>query len=219
MCQVEESWLKRLKPEMEKPYFRRLRAFVEEEYAFHTIYPPKELIFNAFRFCFFEEVKVVILGQDPYIKPGQACGLAFSVPDGMTCPRSLVNIFKELESDLRRPYPASGNLERWARQGILLLNAILTVRANQSGSHRKKGWEIFTDVVIRQLNDEREHLVFILWGEYARQKGAFINREKHCVIEGVHPSPLSAKRGFFGSRPFSRTNEYLENNGLTKIDW
>ena len=162
---------------------------------------------------------MVILGQDPYIKPGQACGLAFSVPEGVACPRSLGNIFKELESDLGKPRPSSGNLEKWARQGVLLLNAILTVRANESGSHKKKGWEIFTDAVIQQLNNEREHLVFILWGEYARQKGAFIDRTRHYVIEGVHPSPLSAKHGFFGSRPFSRTNEYLHSNGLTEIVW
>ena len=197
---IEESWKKQLQEEFEKPYFQELTEFVRSEYATQTIYPPAKLIFNAFEQCPFDRVKVVILGQDPYHGPGQAHGLCFSVNDGVDFPPSLRNIFKEIHSDTGAPIPSSGNLERWAKQGVLLLNATLTVRAQQAGSHQKMGWEKFTDQVIRIVADELDHVVFILWGNYAISKGEFINQQKHLVLKSVHPSPLSASRGFFGNK-------------------
>lgn len=217
--QIEESWKKRLMPEFEKDYFIRLTDFVRAEYSSTTIYPPGKLIFNAFNLCPFNQTKVVIIGQDPYHGPGQAHGLCFSVNDGITFPPSLQNIFKELQSDLGIAIPPSGNLTRWANQGVLLLNATLTVRAHQAGSHQRKGWEDFTDAAIRTLAEQKEHLVFILWGAYAQKKGAFINRDKHLVLTSAHPSPLSAYNGFFGNKHFSRANEYLRAHGETPIEW
>ena len=217
--EIEASWQKRLQPEFEKAYFAQLTDFVRREYAVRTIYPPGRLIFNAFNLCPFDRVKVVLLGQDPYHGPGQAQGLCFSVNDGVRFPPSLVNIFKELQSDLGIAPPASGSLVRWAEQGVFLLNATLTVREHQAGSHQNMGWEQFTDAVIRLLAVEREHLVFILWGGYAQRKGAFIDRAKHLVIASPHPSPLSAYHGFFGTKPFSRTNQYLIANGVEPIEW
>ena len=205
-------------PEFEKEYFARLVDFVKEEYRTTTIYPPGGLIFNAFDLCPFENVKAVIIGQDPYHGKGQAHGLCFSVRDGVAFPPSLMNIFKEVESDMGyKPFP-TGNLGRWASQGVLLLNATLTVRAHQAGSHQRKGWEEFTDSVIRILNNEKENLVFFLWGAYAQRKGASIDKSKHLVLESVHPSPLSAYNGFFGNRHFSRCNEYLISKGIQAID-
>ena len=217
--EIEASWQKRLQPEFEKAYFAQLTDFVRREYAERTIYPPGRLIFNAFNLCPFDRVKVVLLGQDPYHGPGQAQGLCFSVNDGVRFPPSLVNIFKELQSDLGIAHPASGSLVRWAEQGVFLLNATLTVREHQAGSHQNMGWEQFTDAVIRLLAEEREHLVFILWGGYAQRKGAFIDRAKHLVIASPHPSPLSAYHGFFGTKPFSRTTDYLTAHGLSPIQW
>lgn len=217
--EIEASWQKRLQPEFDKAYFAQLTDFVRREYAERTIYPPGRLIFNAFNLCPFDRVKVVLLGQDPYHGPGQAQGLCFSVNDGVRFPPSLVNIFKELQSDLGIAPPTSGSLVRWAEQGVFLLNATLTVREHQAGSHQNMGWEQFTDAVIRLLAEEREHLVFILWGGYAQRKGAFIDRVKHLVIASPHPSPLSAYHGFFGTKPFSRTNQYLIANGVEPIEW
>lgn len=217
--QIEESWKKHLATEFEQPYFERLVEFVHQEYASTTCYPPGKLIFNAFNLCPFDDVKVVIIGQDPYHGPGQAHGLCFSVNDGIPFPPSLQNIFKEIQSDLETPVPVSGNLTRWAEQGVLLLNATLTVRARQAGSHQRKGWEEFTDAAIRALSAEREHLVFILWGSYAQKKGAVIDRNKHLVLASAHPSPLSAYNGFFGNKHFSLTNAYLEQHGQTPIQW
>lgn len=216
---IEDSWRGRLQEEFDKPYFAQLTQFVRGEYASGTVYPPGREMFAAFDACPFEQVRVVILGQDPYHEPGQAHGLCFSVNDGVQFPPSLVNIFKEIESDLGKPIPRSGNLMRWAQQGVLLLNATLTVRAHQAGSHQNKGWETFTDAVIRRLATEREHIVFILWGSYAQRKGAFIDRNRHCVLQSPHPSPLSAYRGFFGNKHFSRANEYLAQHGYKPIDW
>ena len=216
---IEESWRQRLQEEFDKPYFEILTNFVRSEYATNTIYPPAKLIFNALDSCPFDKVKVVILGQDPYHEPGQAHGLCFSVNDGVAFPPSLRNIFKEIEGDLGIPQPQSGNLQRWAEQGVLLLNATLTVRAQQAGSHQNKGWEEFTDAVINKLATERENLVFILWGSYAQQKGKYIDRKRHLVLTSVHPSPLSAHRGFFGNKHFSKTNTYLKNNGIEPINW
>ncbi len=217
---MEPSWKARLSEEFGKPYFEQLTDFVKEEYAKGKVYPQPKNIFRAFDLTPFDDVKVVILGQDPYHGAGQAIGLSFAVEDGVTLPPSLRNIYKELESDLGKPVSnASGDLSRWAKQGVLLLNATLTVRASSAGSHQGKGWEVFTDAVIRVLSEEREHLVFILWGNYARTKGAHIDRTKHLVIESAHPSPFSAANGFFGSRPFSRANAYLEENGERPIDW
>ena len=187
---IEDSWKRRLQPEFDKPYFYNLTNFVKEEYSKHTIYPPGKFIFHAFNTCPFDKVKVVIIGQDPYHEPGQYYGLCFSVLDGVPFPPSLLNIFKEIENDLGKPMPESGRLERWADQGVLLINAILTVRAHQAGSHRGKGWEEFTDAVIKILNDEKENIVFMLWGSYAQRKGAFIDRNRHCVLTAAHPSPL-----------------------------
>lgn len=217
--QIEEGWKRALAPEFEKDYFVRLTDFVRQEYQQTTVYPPGRLIFNAFNLCPFDKVKVVIIGQDPYHGPGQAHGLCFSVNDEVAFPPSLQNIFKEIHDDLGMPIPASGNLTRWAEQGVLLLNATLTVRAHQAGSHQRRGWEEFTDAAIRVLAEQKEHLVFILWGAYAQKKGAFIDRNKHLVLTSVHPSPLSAYNGFFGNKHFSRTNEYLEAHGETPINW
>lgn len=217
---MEPSWKKALADEFDKPYFKELSMFVRKEYESATVYPAPEDIFRAFELTPFESVKVVILGQDPYHGPKQAHGLSFSVAEGVRSPPSLRNIFKELESDLgEKSARPSGDLTRWAEQGVLLLNATLTVRASSAGSHQGKGWEQFTDAVIRKLSEERDHLVFILWGNYARTKGAFIDREKHCVIESAHPSPFSAASGFFGSKPFSKANAYLKKNGLAEVSW
>ena len=217
--QIEESWKQQLQEEFEKPYFEALTHFVKNEYAQGVVYPPGKLIFNAFNLCPFDRVKVVIIGQDPYHGPGQAHGLCFSVNDGIAFPPSLVNIFKELKNDMGIEKPASGNLTRWAEQGVLMLNATLTVRAHQAGSHQRQGWETFTDAVIRKLAEDREHLVFILWGGYAQRKGAFIDRNRHLVLTSAHPSPLSAYNGFFGNKHFSRTNEYLIAHGEQPIVW
>ena len=217
--QIEPSWKQHLAPEFEKPYFVKLTNFVRQEYRTTTCYPPGKLIFNAFNLCPYDKAKVVIIGQDPYHGPGQAHGLCFSVNDGVPFPPSLQNIFKEIHDDLGMPIPASGNLTRWAEQGVLLLNATLTVRAHQAGSHQRRGWEEFTDAAIRVLAEQKEHLVFILWGAYAQKKGAFIDRNKHLVLTSVHPSPLSAYNGFFGNNHFSRTNEYLVAHGETPSNW
>ena len=216
---IEQSWKEQLKDEFEKPYFSELISFVKTEYAIQRIYPPGKLIFNAFDKCPFDKTKVVILGQDPYHEPGQAHGLCFSVPDGTGFPPSLQNIFKELQNDLGLPFPRSGNLERWAEQGVFLLNATLTVKAHEAGSHQKKGWETFTDKVIQILGESRDHLVFLLWGAYAQRKGELINGNKHLILKSVHPSPLSAHRGFFENHQFSKTNEYLVNHGKEPINW
>lgn len=216
---LEPSWKEALKGEFGREYFGALREFVRAEYTHAVVYPPPKDIFRAFELTPFNKVKVVILGQDPYHGRGQANGLCFAVGQGVPLPPSLQNIFKELETDLGRPLVhRSGDLERWATQGVLLLNATLTVRAGQAGSHQRKGWEEFTDAVVRALNDKKEHLVFILWGNYAKQKGAHVDRTKHLVIESAHPSPL-ARGGFFGSKPFSKTNEYLVAHGTEPIDW
>ena len=217
--QIEETWKEALMPEFSKDYFIRLTDFVRKEYHETTVYPPGKLIFNAFNLCPFDKVKVVIIGQDPYHGPGQAHGLCFSVNDGVQPPPSLVNIFKEINNDLGKPIPQSGNLTRWAEQGVLLLNATLTVRAHQAGSHQRQGWGEFTDAVIRKLAEKKSNLVFILWGSYAQKKGAFIDRNKHLVLTSVHPSPLSAHNGFFGNHHFSLANDYLVKNGKTAIDW
>jgi uracil-DNA glycosylase len=216
---IEKSWGEQLRDEFDKPYFQRLTDFVRQEYRSETVYPPAKLIFNAFDSCPFNEVKAVIVGQDPYHAPGQAHGLCFSVNDGIKIPPSLINIYKEISNDLGVEIPHSGNLERWAKQGVLLLNATLTVRAHQAGSHQNKGWEEFTDVAISKLSDEREHLVFILWGAYAQRKGASIDTSRHLVLKSPHPSPLSAHRGFFGNKHFSTANKYLITNGKKPIDW
>lgn len=217
--QIENSWKERLADEFEKPYFKELTEFVRQEYKTQVCYPPGGLIFNAFNLCPFDQVKVVIIGQDPYHGPGQAHGLCFSVNDGIPFPPSLQNIFKEIQADLGKEVPVSGNLTRWAEQGVLLLNATLTVRAHQAASHQRHGWEEFTDAVIRKLSQERDHLVFILWGAYAQKKGAVIDRERHLVLTSAHPSPLSAYHGFFGNKHFSLTNAYLEQYGKTPINW
>jgi len=217
---LEHSWKEALKEEFDKPYFATLASFVKDEYQSQSVYPPPAHIFRAFELTPFDAVQVVILGQDPYHGKGQANGLSFAVNEGVALPPSLQNIFKELESDLGVPLQnRSGDLSRWATQGVLLLNATLTVRASSAGSHQNKGWEAFTDSVIRALSEKREGLVFILWGNYARQKGAHIDRTKHCVIQSPHPSPFSAYSGFFGSKPFSKTNEYLVSQGKKGIEW
>lgn len=216
---IEESWKAVLSDEFEKDYFSALTNFVREEYKTHKVYPPAKLIFNAFDQCPFENIEVVILGQDPYHGPGQAHGLCFSVNDGIDFPPSLRNIFKELKNDLGKEIPLSGNLTNWATQGVLLLNATLTVRANQAGSHQNKGWEQFTDAVINKINEHKNHVVFILWGNFAISKSKFIDQGKHLVLSSVHPSPLSASRGFFGNRHFSRANEFLVKNKLEPINW
>lgn len=216
---IESSWKSRFREEFKKDYFIRLTDFVREEYRTKTIYPPGSHIFNAFNLCPFDRIKVVIIGQDPYHGPGQAHGLCFSVRDRVALPPSLINIFKEIESDMGYTPYSSGNLERWASQGVLLLNATLTVRAHQAGSHQGKGWEEFTDSVIRIVNNEKKNLVFFLWGSYAQRKGESIDRSRHLVLDSVHPSPLSAARGFFGNKHFSRCNAYLEKNGIKPVDW
>ena len=216
---IEKSWQEVLQPEFDKPYFESLVGFVKQEYASRTIFPPAGQIFNAFNTCPFNNVKVVILGQDPYHGPGQAHGLCFSVNDGIPFPPSLQNIFKEITSDLGIPAPKTGNLTRWAEQGVLLLNATLTVRASQAGSHQGKGWEEFTDSVIKIISEKSENVVFILWGSYAIKKKALINASKHCILTAPHPSPLSSYRGFFGCKHFSKTNTYLTSKGKTPIEW
>jgi uracil-DNA glycosylase len=216
---IEPSWKEALKDEFGQEYFKKLREFVKEEYKHAIIYPPPKSIFRAFELCPFDKVEVVILGQDPYHGPGQANGLCFAVRQGVALPPSLQNIFKELESDIGPLKNRSRDLERWAKQGVLLLNATLTVRARTAGSHQGKGWEEFTDAVIRKLSEERENLVFILWGNYAKAKGAHIDRTKHLVIESAHPSPFSAANGFFGSKPFSKTNEYLVAHNRRSVNW
>jgi len=216
---IEESWKKVLANEFDKDYFVQLVDFVKQAYKTKVIYPPAAKIFAAFDSTPFNEVKVVILGQDPYHGPGQANGLSFSVNDGIRFPPSLQNIYKELEDDLKQPIPTSGDLSAWAKQGVLMLNATLTVEASKAGSHQKKGWETFTDAVIDKLNQEKENIVFILWGSYAQKKGAKIDRNKHFVIESAHPSPLSVYRGFWGSKPFSTTNAYLKSKHIAPINW
>ena len=216
---IEPSWKNVLIDEFNKPYFVALKEFLVEEKKKYVVYPAGANIFNAFACTPFNKVKVVIIGQDPYHGPGQAHGLSFSVPEGIQKPPSLVNIFKELQSDIGKPIPESGNLESWARQGVLLLNATLTVRANQAGSHQKHGWEQFTDSVIRTLSDQKSGLVFLLWGRFAQDKAGLIDASKHHILKAAHPSPLSAYNGFFGCRHFSKANAFLTAHGLTPIDW
>ena len=216
---IEQSWKTELQSEFDKDYFAGLTDFVRNEYKTRLTFPPASLIFNAFDQCPFDQVKVVIIGQDPYHGDGQAQGLCFSVNDGVAFPPSLLNIFKEIERDLGKPTPTSGNLTRWAQQGVLLLNATLTVQAHMAGSHQGKGWETFTDAVIHKLATEKEHLVFMLWGSYAQKKGAFIDSQKHLTLKSVHPSPLSAYRGFIGNSHFSLANQYLKKNGIPEINW
>lgn len=217
---IEESWKQELAEEFEKPYFSELTTFVRNEYKGTTaIYPPAKLIFNAFDHCPFNNVKVVIIGQDPYHGPGQANGLCFSVNKGIPFPPSLMNIFKEVNNDTGAPVPQDGDLTRWSDQGVLLLNATLTVRAASAGSHQKRGWEEFTDAVIRILSQKRNNIVFILWGSYAQKKGAVIDRSRHLVLSSPHPSPLSAYQGFFGNHHFSKANEYLKSKGKEPIVW
>lgn len=217
--QIETSWQEKLQQEFDEPYFEELIEFVRREYAQGTCYPPGNLIFNAFNLCPLSQVKVVLIGQDPYHEPGQAHGLCFSVNDGVPFPPSLRNIFQEIQTDLGTPVPASGNLTRWAEQGVLLLNATLTVRAHVAASHQKHGWERFTDAVIRLVSAECEHVVFILWGSYAQSKATLIDSTKHCVLRSAHPSPLSAYRGFFGNHHFSLCNQYLQQHNIKPIDW
>lgn len=219
VIKIEDSWRQVLQDEFEKPYFQQLIEFIKMEYGHHQVFPPGPLIFNAFNHTPFEEVKVVLLGQDPYHGYGQAHGLAFSVPEGVKPPPSLRNIFKEIKADLGKEIPQSGNLERWADQGVYLLNATLTVRATSAGSHQKKGWETFTDAVIRQLSDRKKGLVFMLWGAYAQKKGSIIDATRHHVLTAAHPSPFAADKGFFGCRHFSKANQYLREQGLPEIDW
>lgn len=216
---IENRWYEVLKTEFESSYFITIKTFLIEEKRQYVVYPPSNLIFNAFNLTPFDKVKVVILGQDPYHNIGQADGLAFSVPNGIQQPPSLQNIFKELNSDLGIPIPKTGNLQKWAKEGVLLLNASLTVRANMAASHAKIGWQIFTDAAIKALSKNKEHIVFLLWGNYAIAKENLIDADKHLVLKTVHPSPLSASRGFFGCHHFSKTNEYLKNNGIVPIDW
>jgi uracil-DNA glycosylase len=218
LIQLPPTWQDKLGGEYDKPYFQKLMAFLNEEMKTQTIYPVNSLIFNAFDCCAFDDIKVVIIGQDPYHGEGQAHGLCFSVNEGVKMPPSLKNIFKEIQSDLGQDIPTSGNLERWAKQGVLLLNAILTVRASKAASHRNKGWEEFTDTVIRLISEEKEQVVFLLWGNYAQQKGKIVDEKKHLVLKSAHPSPLSAKQ-FFGHQHFSQTNAYLEKCGKTAIEW
>ena len=216
---IEEQWYKALKDEFEADYFADIKSFLIEEKKQHIVFPPSSLIFNAFNLTPFDDVKVVILGQDPYHNVGQAHGLAFSVPDNIQKPPSLINIFKELNQDLGLPIPTHGNLEKWAKEGVLLLNASLTVRAHMAASHAKIGWQHFTDAAIKALSDKKQNLVFILWGNYAIAKENLIDHNKHLILKTVHPSPLSASRGFFGCKHFSKTNEYLVKNNIKPIDW
>jgi len=217
---IESSWKTVLHNEFEKEYFKELTSYVKEEYAHHTCFPPENEIFNAFSYCPFNDVKVVIIGQDPYHGVDQANGLCFSVKEGIKHPPSLVNIFKELQTNVGKEYPDSGNLEAWAKQGVLLLNATLTVRAHEAGSHQKKGWETFTDVVIKSISDKKENVVFLLWGGYAKRKVKLIDTNKHDILTSGHPSPLSANRGFwFGNNHFSKCNEILLKNNKEPILW
>ena len=217
---IHQSWKEVLQEEFSKPYFEQLVLFVKREYSENICYPKGQQIFSAFNHCPLPEVKVVIIGQDPYHGEGQANGLCFSVHDGIPHPPSLVNIFRELNTDLGVPYPLSGNLERWASQGVLLLNATLTVKAGLAGSHQNKGWEQFTDAVIEAISEKKRDVVFLLWGNYAKQKGAQIDRSKHLVLESGHPSPMSANKGYwFGNKHFSKTNRWLTDKGLKPIDW
>lgn len=218
--QIEQSWKQHLSSEFDKPYFASLTTAVRQEYSSFTCYPPGRLIFNAFHLTPFDQVKVVIIGQDPYHEPGQAHGLSFSVQDGVAFPPSLQNIFKEIADDLGTPIPSTGNLSRWAQQGVLLLNASLTVRAHEANSHSRLGWQQFTDAAIQALASQRQHLVYMLWGGYARSKSYMIPKDRNLVLESVHPSPLSANRGgWFGQHQFSRCNQYLQSHGLTPIQW
>lgn len=219
MLKIEESWKKVLGDEAEKTYFKTLSAFVKKEYVSSVVYPSPKDIFHAFDLCPFDQVKVVILGQDPYHGAGQANGLSFAVATGMPLPPSLKNIFKEIESDIGVTPLQDGDLSRWASQGVLLLNATLTVRASSPGSHQKVGWESFTDKAVQALSEQKEHLVFLLWGNYAKEKGKIIDRNKHLVLEAAHPSPFSAHSGFFGCKHFSETNNYLKQKGKTEINW
>lgn len=217
---IEESWKNILESEFKKPYFEELIQFVKQEYTSHTCYPKGKDIFAAFNHCPFDKVKVVIIGQDPYHGPGQANGLCFSVHDGISHPPSLINIFKEIQADLDKSYPISGDLSKWADQGVLLLNATLTVKSHEAGSHQRKGWEQFTDAVIQEISNKREGVIFLLWGGYAKKKGAKINKGKHHILTSGHPSPLSANRGYwFGNKHFSKTNELLQLMGQSIINW
>ena len=217
---IEPTWKQQLGAEFDKPYFATLAEQVRQAYRMGPCFPPSRLVFNAFNLCPFNEVKVVIMGQDPYHEPGQAMGLSFSVPEGVAIPPSLQNIFKEIQADLGKPLPTSGDLTRWASQGVLLLNATLTVQAHVANSHQGLGWSVFTDAAIRALSAHRQHLVFMLWGGYARSKRSLIDGQRHLILESVHPSPLSANRGgWFGNHHFSRCNAYLRSHGLTEIDW
>lgn len=216
---IHHSWLSRLQKEFNAPYFRELLFFISKEKREFEIYPQEEFTFEAFNQTPFDQLKVVIIGQDPYHGPDQAHGLSFSVQNGIKQPPSLKNIFKELESDLNISAPSSGNLTKWAQEGVLLLNATLTVRAKTPGSHQKKGWELFTDAVIKEISNEKENVVFILWGKYAQDKGSKINQQKHLVLTSPHPSPFAARKGFFGSKPFSKTNSFLQSKGIKTVDW
>ena len=216
---IANSWKKLLQEEFEKPYFEKLVDYIKQEYASQKVYPPGSLIFNAFNQCSLDELKVVIVGQDPYHGAGQANGLCFSVNDGITFPPSLNNIFKEIANDIDTPFPVSGNLEKWAKQGVLLLNATLTVRARLAGSHQNQGWETFTDNVLRKISEEKENIVFLLWGAFAQQKTKIINSSKHHLMKAAHPSPFSADKGFFGCKHFSKTNSFLSSIGKKEIMW
>lgn len=216
---IEPSWKSKLQNEFNKDYFIQLAGFVKNEYSKYKVYPPAKLIFNAFDHCSFDQVKVVVIGQDPYHGPGQAHGLCFSVNEGVTKPPSLVNIFQEINQDLNISIPQSGNLVRWADQGVLLLNATLTVRAHQAGSHQNKGWEEFTDAVIKVISDEKENVVFLCWGAYAQRKAEIIDQSRHLILSSPHPSPFSAHKGFLGNKHFSKTNEFLKQKGLPEIQW
>ncbi len=218
--EIHKSWIPYLQNEFNKPYFKDLVDFVKQEYSTYQCFPPGKQIFNAFQHCHYEDVKVVIIGQDPYHGVDQAHGLCFSVNDDIAHPPSLINIFKEIEQDLGIPYPKSGNLNKWADQGVLLLNATLTVRAHQAGSHQKKGWEVFTDSVIKAISQNKDKVVFLLWGGFAKSKIKLIDTKKHCVLTSGHPSPLSANRGFwFGNKHFSKANSFLEGKGINEINW
>ena len=216
---IAQDWKEILQPEFDKPYFRELTDFIRQEYASRRIFPRAGNIFRAFDKCPFDKLKVVIIGQDPYHGEGQANGLCFSVADGIPFPPSLQNIFQEASSDLNRPVPASGNLDRWAEQGVLLLNAVLTVRAHEAASHAGRGWETFTDAVVRAIAERKQGIVYLLWGSYAQRKGAIADPARNCILKAVHPSPLSAYRGFIGCRHFSQANAYLRSQGKAEIEW
>lgn len=216
---IADSWKDLLKDEFDKEYFKQLVDFIKSEYSNHKVFPKGKQIFSAFDHCDFNDLKVVIIGQDPYHGDGQANGLCFSVNDGIQMPPSLINIFKEIRDDLGKEFPTTGNLERWAKQGVLLLNATLTVRAHSAGSHQNKGWETFTDAVISKISEKKEGIVFLLWGAYAQRKGEIIDASKHKILASAHPSPFAANRGFFGNKHFSKTNTYLEGKGLQPIEW